>query len=44
MRRRDFFGLVGITVISPLMAAAQQRAKVFRIGYLGYSAPEQHAV
>jgi putative ABC transport system substrate-binding protein len=44
MRRRDFFGLVGIAVTAPLVVAAQQPAKVFRIGYLGYSAPEQYLV
>ncbi len=36
MRRREFFGLVGGVLASPIAARAQQPAKVARVGYLGF--------
>ena len=36
MRRREFFGLVGGVLASPIAARAQQPAKVARMGYLGF--------
>ena len=44
MRRRAFIGALGGAVVWPLAVRAQQRVKVPRIGYLGYSPPalEQH--
>jgi putative ABC transport system substrate-binding protein len=36
MRRREFFGLVGGVLASPIAARAQQSAKVARVGYLGF--------
>jgi putative tryptophan/tyrosine transport system substrate-binding protein len=44
MRRRAFIGALGGAIVWPLAVRAQQRVKVPRIGYLGYSPPalEQH--
>ena len=42
MRRRDFIGVIyGVALASPLGAAAQQQGKVWRIGDVGTSTPEQ---
>ena len=39
MRRREFIGLVGGVLASPIAARAQQPAKVARVGYLGFGTP-----
>jgi putative tryptophan/tyrosine transport system substrate-binding protein len=36
MRRREFIGFVGVVLASPIVARAQQPAKIARVGYLAF--------